>query len=87
MKTLNNFSGALIATLIAILTLGNLLGFGLLRAQNQEPDTADEAKYLKYKEATEKLLDTIWEDQESYCLDVLSSTDEYQDYMEALENL
>lgn len=62
MKTLNNFSGALIATLLAILT-------------------------LKYREATEKLLDTIWEDQESYCLDVLSETDEYQDYLEAKEDL
>lgn len=87
MKTLNNFTGALISTILAILLLGNILGFGLLKAQNQDPSKTIEAKYLRYMEATEKLLDTIWEDQEAYCYDVLSSTDEYQEYLEAKENL
>ena len=40
-----------------------------------------------YVQATETLMDRIWEDNENYCLDVLSETDVYCDYIDTLERL
>lgn len=40
-----------------------------------------------YVKATETLIDRVYADNEDYFLDILSESDDYQNYVETLENL
>lgn len=40
-----------------------------------------------YVQATETLIDRVYADNEDYFLDILSESDDYQNYVETLENL
>lgn len=40
-----------------------------------------------YMKATETLIDRVYTDNEDYFLDVLTESDDYQNYVESLENL
>lgn len=40
-----------------------------------------------YVKATETLIDRVYTDNEDYFLDILTESDDYQNYVESLENL
>ena len=40
-----------------------------------------------YVQATETLIDRVYTDNEDYFLDILTESDDYQNYVETLENL